>query len=282
MDLSPCPPDSVGVPSMTAKSGGPARRHMRARRPQYRRRFGLAADAVHPLFSDVNGARPRSALAPRGGAFEATPDALAVFEPGMSATQRFLARLGTSRKVDVAFSPRPVSLKGVFSVGLGGVAGMMLAQPFDVVTFMAPLFGLVVGSVGGAMGWVALRGRRATTIEVETWRPQLDAIARILQNADHIGQPFASPSALRVALHSALWHAINAVDQPGDQDVLIAFDEQLVALQGATEATLVELESPSIAARKAAVSERLADAVSEFDVAPLANIHEIATGDGHV
>jgi hypothetical protein len=264
---------------MTAQSEASAPHHNRAPRPQYRRRFGLSADAVHPLFSDMSGGRPFG-VAPRGGAFQATPDTLAVYEPGMSATRRFLARLGTSRKVHLGLAPRPVSLKGVVSVGLGAVAGTMLAQPFDVVTFVAPLFGLVIGSVGGAVGWVAVRRRRATTIEVETWRPQLEAISRILQNADRIGQPFASPPALRIALHSALWHAINAVDQPGDQDVLVAFDEHLTALQAATEAALVELESPSIAARKAAVSERLADAVTEIDLAPFTDIHEIATGDG--
>jgi hypothetical protein len=142
-------------------------------------------------------------------------------------------------------------MKGLVSVSAGALGGMMLAQPFDALTFVAPLYGLVLG-----------------TIVVDEWRPQLEAIGRILANADRIGQPFASPAALRVALHSALWHAVQAMGQPGDFDVLFAFDEQLAALRQATEATLVELESPSIEARKAAVSERLAAAVSELQTIP--------------
>jgi hypothetical protein len=157
-----------------------------------------------------------------------------------------------------------VSTKGLVAVCSGAVAGMMLAQPFDVVTYLAPLYGLVVGGVGGGAGWKAVRGRRATTITLEQWRPRLEAINRILHDADRIGQPFVSPPGLRRALHSALWHAAGAVGQPGERDVLGAFDEQLTALRRATEASLVELESPSIAARKADVSERLAAAVTEL------------------
>lgn len=69
---------------------------------------------------------------------------------------------------------------------------------------------------------------------------------------------------------------MSAVGEPGDADVLLAFDEQLEALRGATEATLAELESPSIAARKAAVTERLAAAVTEIGLTP-PYLHEIAT-----
>jgi hypothetical protein len=210
---------------------------------------------------------PRHATV-RGAATEVLPQALAIFEPGLSAPQRFLARLGTSRTVTVGIHPRPVSTKGLVSVGVGSVAGMMLAQPFDAVTFLAPVYGLVIGTVGGAAGWVAIRGRRATTIVVDEWRPQLDAISRILQNADRIGQPFASPRALRVTLHSALWHAVTAMGQPGDFDIIMAFDQQLTALRAATEATLAELESPSIEARKAAVTERLAAAVLDMELLP--------------
>jgi len=208
---------------------------------------------------------------------DAVPQALAVYEPGLSGRQRLLARLGTSRTVTWGLSPRPVSTKGLGAVGVGAVAGMMLAQPFDALTFVAPFYGLILGGAGGALGWMAVRGRRATTIAVDDWRPQLDSIGRILRNADRIGQPFVSPRALRVALHAALWHAVNAVGQPGDHAVILAFDEQLAALQGVTEATLVELESPSIDARKAAVSERLAAAVSEIEL-PV-HVHDTATGD---
>ena len=59
------------------------------------------------------------------------PQALAVFAPGQSAYQRFLARLGTSGAVSVGVGTRPVPLKGLVSVCLGAVGGMMLAQPFD-------------------------------------------------------------------------------------------------------------------------------------------------------
>ncbi|HVC69111.1 MAG TPA: hypothetical protein VNC61_02485 [Acidimicrobiales bacterium] len=211
---------------------------------------------------------PRTApAAPRVG-LDTAPVALAVFEPGASGPRRFLARLGTSRTVVLGLHGRPLKLKGLVSVSLGSVAGMMLAQPFDMVTFVAPLYGLVVGGVGAGAGWVAVSRRRAVTIDVEQWRPQLDAIGRILHNADRIGQPFVSPVALRTALHSALWHAIGAADHAGGADVLAAFDEQLTALDQATEATLVELESPSIAARKADVSDRLAAAVRDLGPAP--------------
>jgi hypothetical protein len=159
-------------------------------------------------------------------------------------------------------------MKALVSVSIGAVGGMMLAQPFDVVTFLAPVYGLVAGTTAGATGWAIVRRRRATVIVVDDWRPQLEAIGRILANADRIGQPFASPAALRVALHSALWHAVQAMGQPGDFDVLFAFNEQLAALRRTTEATLVELESPLIEARKAAVSERLAAAVSEIQMHP--------------
>ena len=97
---------------------------------------------------------------------------------------------------------------------------------------------------------MAVHRRQPAIIVVDEWRPQLDDISRILRNADRIGQPFASPPALRVALHSALWHAIEAMDEPGDFDVLFAFTEQLAALRRATEETLTEIEAPSIAVRK--------------------------------
>ena len=116
------------------------------------------------------------------------------------------------------------------------------------------------------MGWRAVSRRRALTIEVDQWRPQLDAIGRILGNADRIGQPFISPRALRATLHGALWHAVSAADQPGGDEVLATFDAQLTALRQATESTLAELESPSIAARKADVSERLAAVVGELQL----------------
>ena len=59
----------------------------------------------------------------------------------------------------------------------------------------------------------------------------------------------------------------------------MAFDEQLAALRDATEATVAELESPSIADRKAAVSERLAAAVSELELAPTV-LRQVDAGDG--
>jgi hypothetical protein len=239
----------------------------RARRTEHQR-FGLSPLAVRPLFGEVIRTRPPLGAAPWAAGTDVLPSALAVYEPGLSGPRRFLARLGTSRTVVMGLRPRPLSTKALVSVGVGGVAGMMLAQPFDAVTFMAPLYGLALGGVGGGMGWMAVRGRRATTIAVAQWKPELDAISRILQNADRIGQPFLSPSALRASLHSALWHAVNAVGQPGEHDVIGAFDEQLTALRQATETTLAELESPSIANRKAAVSERLATAVTELELTP--------------
>jgi hypothetical protein len=252
-----------------------------ARRPEYARRFGLSGDAVRPLFGDRPGAaglRPPPPTGP-GVGIDLAPDALAVYQPGLSRRQRLVARLGTSRLVTLGRRPRPLQAKGVLAVGAGAVAGTMLAQPFDPVTYLAPLFGLVIGGVGGAAGWISVRGRGSVTITVEQWRPQLDTISRILRNADRLGQPFASPASLRVTLHSALWHAVEAVGQPGDADVLEAFDHQLAALLRATETALSELESPSIAARKAAVSERLADAVSELEMASSWDLHQIVTGD---
>jgi hypothetical protein len=249
---------------VTVTPKAPDRHDHRSRRPQYRWTFGLGGDAVRPLFgpSARVGAPPGPALRLQAG--DPEPYALAVFEPGLSRPRRLLARLGTSGTVTVGLRPRPLSTKGLVSVCTGAVAGMMLAQPFDALTYLAPLYGLVVGAVGGGAGWKAVRGRRGTTITLEQWRPRLEAIGRILHDADRIGQPFASPPALRQALHSALWHAAGAVGQPGEDDVLGAFDEQLSALRRATEATLIELESPSIAARKADVSERLAAAVTEL------------------
>jgi hypothetical protein len=260
---------------MTVRSAVMGERHSRPRRTEYRRRFGLSADAVRPLFGELARPRPAAIGARPTPGGDVMPTALALYEPGLSGGQRFLARLATSGTISFGLRPRPVSTKGVVSVAVGGVVGMMVAQPFDAVTFVAPLYGLMVGSVGGAVGWVAVRRRRATIIQVNAWEPELETISRILQNADRIGQPFASPEALRMALHSALWHAVSAVGQPGDTDVLMAFEEQLEALRGATEATLAELESPSIAARKAAVTERLAAAVTEIGLTP--HLHEIAT-----
>jgi hypothetical protein len=264
---------------MTAGSRIPGFGSEPARRPQYRRRFGLSSDAVRPIFGDVARSHPALVPAPAGGSPAPMPRELAVYQPGLSAPKRFVARLGTSGTVRIGLRPKPVSTKGLIAVSGGAVVGMMVAQPLDAVTFLAPLYGLVLGLGGGAVGWRAIRGRGAVTIEIDAWRPQLDAIDRILQNADLIGQPFASPPALRVALHSALWHAVNAVGQPGDADVLAAFDHQLEALRRATENALVELESPSIDARKAAVSERLADAVSEIELLTGPHRHEIATCD---
>jgi hypothetical protein len=267
---------------MTFSPKAMGRRPYRARRPDYRWHFGLGGDAVRPLFGAVPLRPPIPGPAPSAVGPDAMPSALAVYEPGLSGRQRFVAHLGTSRTVTLGLRPRPVSTKGLVSVSVGAVAGMMLAQPFDALTFVAPLYGLVVGAVGGAAGWRAVRGRRATIITVDQWRPQLEAIGRILQNVDRIGQPFASPPALRVALHGALWHAVTAVGQPGDRQVLAAFDEQLQALGQATDNTLEELESPTIAARKAAVSERLADAVHELqlmapmDLPPVIAVDEIS------
>ena len=195
------------------------------------------------------------------------PAALALFQPGASRFRRVLARLGTSRTVVLGPHGRPVTMKGLAAVSAGGLVGMMAAQPFDALTFVAPLYGLAAGAAGAGVGWRAVRGRRAVTIEVEQWRPQLDAISRILANADRIGQPFVSPPALRTALHAALWHAVGAVDQPGGDEVLATFDAHLAALRQATETTLVELESPSITARKADVSDRLAAVVGELQLA---------------
>lgn len=255
------------------------RRHRPTRPPDYRRRFGLSADAVRPLFAVAPGRRPVVGL-PRSPGSDPAPDALTVYEPGLSGRGRLLARLGTSRSVVLAPGARPVSMKALVFVGAGAIGGTLCAQPFDSVTFAAPLYGLIVGGTGGAVGWLAVRRRRATTIVVEDWRAQLDAVSHILRNADLIGQPFVSPRALRSALHCALWHAVNAVGQPGDHDVLGAFDEQLAALRQATEATLVELESQSIAARKAAVSERLAAAVSDIEQTSVFSADGPATGDG--
>lgn len=262
------------------------RRHDRGRRAHDDLRFGLSADAVRPLFGNFPaGARLADTEHPvrrppwPATAGDAGPTVLALYEPGISPWRRLLARLGTSRAVTIGLRPRPVSAKGLASVSIGAVAGMMLAQPFDAVTFVAPLYGLALGCAGGAAAWTAVHRRRATTIVVDEWRPQLDTISRILRNADRIGQPFASPPALRVALHGALWHAVHAVGQPGDGDVLVAFDEQLKALGRATDTTLAELESSSIAARKADVTERLAEVVAELELTPARDPHPLATGD---
>lgn len=174
---------------MTVKSAVMGGRRHRSRRPEYRRRFGLSADAVRPLFGELARHRP-AARDPRpapGG--DAVPSALALYEPGLSGGQRFLARLGTSGTISFGLRPRPVSTKGLVSVTVGGVVGMMVAQPFDAVTFVAPLYGLMVGSVAGAVGWISVRRRRASIIQVDDWRAQLETISRILQNADRIGSP---------------------------------------------------------------------------------------------
>ena len=240
------------------------RRHLERRAAQYRHRFGLPPSAVLPLFGEWAPGPHPGLRASLGSGDDVSPQALVLYEPGLTGRRRFVARLGTSRTVTLGIGTRPVRLKGLVSVGVGAVAGTILAQPFDSVTFVAPLYGLVLGGVGAGVGWSALSGRGSTTIEVQQWRPQLDAICTILRNADRIGQPFASPQALRSALHCALWHAVSALGEPGELDVLHAFDHQLDALRSATETALVELESPSIAARKASVSERLAEAVDEI------------------
>lgn len=252
-------------------------RHLERRSLEYRRRFGLPAAAVLPLFGQWAPGPHPALRTPVGSGADAMPQALVLFEPGLSGRRRLVARLGTSRTVTIGIGTRPVRLKGLVAVGVGAVAGTILAQPFDSVTFVAPLYGLVVGGVGAGVGWSALSGRGSTTIEVEVWRPQLDAICTVLRNADRIGQPFASPPALRSALHSALWHAVSAVGEPGDDDVLHAFDDQLEALRVATESALAELESPSIEARKASVSERLAAAVDEMRLSSPATTGEPST-----
>jgi hypothetical protein len=239
-----------------------------------RRRFGLPPTAVLPLFGEWGPGPVLGRHAGAGLGVEVMPRALVLYEPGLTRPRRFLARLGTSSTVTLGIGARPVPMKALVSVGVGAVAGTVLAQPFDAVTFVAPLYGLVVGGVGAGLGWTALRGRGSTTIEVERWRPQLEAIGTVLRNADRIGQPFASPQALRSALHSALWHAVNAVGEPGERDVLDAFDEQLGALLTVTGEALVELESPSIEARKASVTERLAAAVEDMRIsAPSVDEH---------
>ena len=255
------------------------RRQGQVRGTEFRRRFGLPASAVLPLFGEMSAGRASVVFSPQGAGVDAIPHALVVYEPGMSGPRRLLARLGTSRTVAIGLGSRPVSLKALFFVGAGAVGGTILAQPFDPVTFLAPLYGLVVGGVGAGVGWSALRGRGTTTIAVDHWRGRLDAICAILENADRIGQPFVSPAALRSALHSALWHAADAVGQPGEVDVMEAFDEQLTALHAAIEATLLELDSPTIAARKAAVTEHLAAVVEELEALPPASPGAIAVGD---
>ena len=237
------------------------------RRAGYRRRFGLPATAVLPLFAPPSPPGAARSTAPPPS-LEPGPVALVVFEPGLSRPRRLLARLGTSRMVTVVPGNRPVSLKAVGFVGIGAVTGTIVAQPFDPVTFLAPLYGMVAGSVAAGVGWRTVKGRWSTTISVEEWQPHLDAMADTLRNADRIGQPFVSAAALRVALHSALWHAADAAGQAGGRDVLEAFGAQLSALRAATESALEELDSPSIAARKAAVSERLAAAVDELTLQP--------------
>ncbi len=251
---------------MAMKTRTPRRGVSHVRRPQYSRRFGLSADAVHPLFGEPVRGRPAVAPGPRVD-LDCPPSALALYPAGASRFRRLLARLGTSRTVVLGPHGRPVALKGLVSVSAGALVGMMAAQPFDALTFVAPLYGLVAGATAAGVGWRAVRGRRALTIDVEQWRPQLDAIGRILSHADRIGQPFVSPPALRAALHGALWHAVGAVDQPGGDEVLATFDAQLGALGQATETTLLELESPSITQRKAEVSERLAAVVGELELA---------------
>jgi len=191
---------------MTIKTRTPRRGTSHLRSPQDRRRFGLSADAVRPLFGERVPGRPVPppglSAGPQVG-LDSPPAALAVYEPGASRSRRILARLGTSRTVVLGPHGRPVALKGLVSVSAGGLVGMMAAQPFDALTFVAPLYGLVVGAVGSGVGWRAVSRRRAVTIEVEQWRPQLDAIRRILENADRIGQPFVSPPALRAVLHGS-------------------------------------------------------------------------------
>ncbi|HUY22930.1 MAG TPA: hypothetical protein VMV22_11410 [Acidimicrobiales bacterium] len=264
---------------MTAKPRNTSRRRQRARQEQYRRRFGLPATAVLPLFGPMPPARGSVPFTPQRPALDPMPVALVVFEPGLSRPRRLLARLGTSRLVTVLPGNRPVSLKALVFVGLGAVTGTIAAQPFDPVTYLAPLYGLLVGGVGAGAGWRALRGRWATTIGVDEWRGELDAILGTLQSVDRIGQPFVSPPALRTALHSALWHAADAVGHPGDRDVLDTFTEQLAALRIATGSALAELESPTIEARKAVVSDQLAAAVDQLSLIP-PTARQVQAGEG--
>lgn len=227
-----------------------------------RRRFGLPATAVVPLY-----APQRAALrgaGPRAVAAAAEPDGLVVLEPGLDGVRRLRARLGAGRTVALGVRGRPLSAKGLGFVGIGAVAGTLVAQPFDVVSFTAPLVGLVAGAAGGAGCWLAVRGRGSVTLAVADWRPELEAIATVLDNAERLGQPFVSPPALRATLHAALWHAALSLDEPGGHHVRADLDEQLASLQAATEGALMELESAAIAARRAAVSERLAAAVEEL------------------
>lgn len=228
----------------------------------YRRRFGLPPTAVTPLYA------PRPAGVQAAGARALTtaaqPDALVVFDPALGRAGRLWARLGSGRAVTLGVRGRPVAAKGLGWVAVGGVAGMFAAQPFDTVTFTAPLAGLVLGAAAGAAGWRAVRGRGSVTLVVEDWRLELEAVAAVLQNADRLGQPFVSPPALRATLHGALWHAALSQEEAGGRHVRAAFDEQLASLQAATDTALLEIESAAIAARRAAVSERLAAAVEEL------------------
>ena len=253
---------------MSAMSGVMRRRGGRGRRPQYRRRFGLPADAARPL----DGPAWRS-LAPSGAlsapvrvvASDPTPAALCLYQPGLSVGRRLLARLGTPGSVTVGLPPRPMSTKGLAAAAAGALAGMMLGQLFDAVTFAAPLYGLVLGAGAGGVGWRAVRGRWSAVVAVEAWRAELDAMARILANADRLGQPFVSPPALRRALHGALWEVVTGSDEPGHGAVAAAFDAELAALDEALEAAVVEVQAPAVAQRRAAVTERLAVVVAELE-----------------
>ena len=162
-------------------------------------------------------------------------------------------------------------------MSVGAVAGMMLAQPFDAVTFVAPLYGLVVGR------WAAPRLGGASAVDGpppsgREWRPQLEAISRILPERRPDRPTFRLPR------RPCAWLCIGSLAcRPGHGPARATSmswspsTNSSAALRRATEATLVELESPSIAARKAAVSERLAAAVTELAVdRHPASVHEIA------
>lgn len=245
-------------------------RGRQVRAGDYRLRFGLPPSSVSPVFAPHVAPRapagvPSHRASQRGsGTAGPSPVALVVYSPDLSGFRRLIARLGSNTMRFTGTPTRPVSGKAALFVGAGAIAGVILAQPFDPLTLFAPVYGLVAGGAAAGAGWLAVRGRGSVTILVDEWQPQLDTIREVLRNADLLGQPFVSPSALRSALHSALWHAARAVDEPGGAQVVEAFDDQLHALSSATASALSEIEAPSIEAGKAAVSMHLAEILAEI------------------
>lgn len=203
-----------------------------------------------------------NAVPPRG--LVAQPDGIVIYEPALGRVARIVSRLGSSRTVVVTPAGRVFTTRAVVAVGVAATAGMLVAQPFDPVSVTAPLWGLVAGGGAGAGAWLAVRGRHSVTVDGEAWMARLDAVDRVLRDVARVGQPFISPTGVRAALHSALWHAALAEAEPGGDVVIAAFDAQVAALGEAAAQAAAELEHPVIEARTQAVTDRLGAATSEL------------------